>query len=179
VRERLFVLIANNIQGIVTRADLQKPPVRVLLFGFLSLFEMHLSHWIQRCYPNDTWRTRLNPSRLEGAHQLWEERKARNEEISEFECLQFCDKRELVLANREIRERLGLGSKTAAGKLLRRAERQRDKIAHSQMDLETGDSWSDIIQMIRSIEKAIHESDTAIEAAAELEAARQSAVELA
>src|SRR5690348_13463229 len=35
-RERTFVLVGQHVRGIITRADLNKPPVRVYLFGLIS-----------------------------------------------------------------------------------------------------------------------------------------------
>jgi hypothetical protein len=53
-KERLFVLIGQNVRGIVTRSDLNKPPVRVYLFGLVSLFEMHVTFWTNATYPNES-----------------------------------------------------------------------------------------------------------------------------
>ena len=41
----LFVLNKTKIEGIVTQADLNKPPVRVYIFGLISLLEMHMGFW--------------------------------------------------------------------------------------------------------------------------------------
>jgi len=41
-RDHLFVLDGARLESIVTSADLQKPPVRMLLFGLVSLFDMFL-----------------------------------------------------------------------------------------------------------------------------------------
>ena len=40
-KPRLFVLESNRINGIVTCGDLQKAPVRMLLFGLVTLLEMN------------------------------------------------------------------------------------------------------------------------------------------
>ena len=40
-KERIFVLSKNKIDRIVTRSDLQKAPVRMLIFGFISILEMY------------------------------------------------------------------------------------------------------------------------------------------
>ncbi|MCX6085592.1 MAG: hypothetical protein NTX94_04025, partial [Caldiserica bacterium] len=41
-RDYAFVLTSDGVTGIVTRADLEKPPVRLLLFGYTQLFESRL-----------------------------------------------------------------------------------------------------------------------------------------
>ena len=53
-KERVFVLTGPQVRGIVTRADLNKPPVRVYLFGLMSLLEMHLRFWVSRFYSEDS-----------------------------------------------------------------------------------------------------------------------------
>src|SRR5690606_29044313 len=131
-------LVGSEASGIITRADLNKPPVRVYLFGLISLLEMHMAHWIRVEYGNESWRDRLTAARLESAVMLQEERKKRNEEIDLVECLQFCDKRDLVIAHDDLRRRLGLGAKSEGRRLLKRAERLRDLLAHSQRDLVQG-----------------------------------------
>ena len=39
-RDHLFVLEGARLESIVTAADLQKPPVRMLLFGLVSLLDV-------------------------------------------------------------------------------------------------------------------------------------------
>jgi len=41
-RDHLFVLDGPRLESIVTSAGFQKPPVRMLLFGLVSLFDMFL-----------------------------------------------------------------------------------------------------------------------------------------
>ncbi len=49
-----FVLAGGTVSGIVTRADLNKPPARIYLFALISLLEMHLVFWIRQEF-GDTW----------------------------------------------------------------------------------------------------------------------------
>src|SRR5258706_16219777 len=50
-RPHAFVLVGAEVRGIVTRADLNKPPVRVYLFRLVSLLEIHLHFWNAATYP--------------------------------------------------------------------------------------------------------------------------------
>ena len=45
-KEFIYVLKGGSIEGIVTRADINKPIVRIYLFGLISLCELHLNYWI-------------------------------------------------------------------------------------------------------------------------------------
>lgn len=148
---RVFVLNRNRVSGIVTRGDLQKAPVRMLLFGLVTLLEMHLLHLVRIYYPQDSWQEFLKGARLESAKKLLAERQARNEAIDLADCLQFCDKRELILRSPQIRERIGLKSKESGEHLLKSAEDLRNKLVHAQ-DIVTGSSWPAVIDLAKDIE---------------------------
>ncbi len=69
-KERAFVLVGPEVKGIVTLADLNKPPIRVYLFGLVSLLEMHLRYWIRDGYPDGSWKEHLKEKRIENANKL-------------------------------------------------------------------------------------------------------------
>lgn len=129
---------------------MQKAPVRMLLFGLVTLLEMHLLRLIRIYYPNDSWQEFLSDGRLEQAKKLLSERHARNEAIDLADCLQFCDKRDLILRRSDIQKSVGLESKKS-GELLESAEKLRNKLAHAQ-DIVTGSSWPEIIDLAKEIE---------------------------
>ncbi len=162
-RQRAFVLIGPNVRGIVTRADLNKPPVRVYLFGLISLLEMHLGFWIRAGYGEDGWQDQLNGQRLDEARKLQAKRRERHHEASLAECLQFCDKRDLVLARDDLRGSMGLEPKASACGLLRRAEDLRNVLAHSQQDLAEGTSWQEVIDLVEWVETVVQTSDESVE----------------
>jgi hypothetical protein len=93
-KESAFVLTGNRVSGIVTRADLNKPVARIYLFGLISLLEMHLTFWIDRYYPEDSWRDHVNERRMESALVHQEERRKSNDVMPLLQCLQFADKRQ-------------------------------------------------------------------------------------
>ena len=55
-----------------------------------------LLHNIHRFYAEDTWKEYLKADKLNDAINLLSERKARNEDIDLSDCLQLCDKVELI-----------------------------------------------------------------------------------
>lgn len=153
-KPRVFVLDRNKVTGIITRGDLQKAPVRMLLFGLVTLLEMHLLHLVRIYYPGDSWQEFLNDTRLEKAKEVFSQRRAKNEAIDLEDCLQFCDKKELILRSTQIRDCIGLKSKEdeAGGELLlKSAEDLRNKLAHAQ-DIVTGTTWPEIIDLAEEIE---------------------------
>jgi len=158
-----FVLSGSAIEGIVTRADLQKPPVRILLFSLISLLEMHLTYWISRVYPNESWVSQVSPSRLRKATELRQARRERKEDISAVECLQLCDKAAIVERTQRLFEIFGFDSKASAKVALQTVERVRDILAHSQFDLKAGTSWQGVIDLCSTVEKTLRRSEEAME----------------
>lgn len=171
-RDHVFVLVATKVSGIVTRADLNKPAVRVYLFGLISLLEMHMNFWIHSHYGEDNWQQHLSPTRLEMAQTLYEERAQRNQEIDLFSCTQFADKRDLLLRQEELRQVLNIGNRSRGETFFKRSEDLRNTLAHSQQDLTEGSNWESIIDTVEWLERLLKLSDAIIEKEAAINADR-------
>ena len=161
-RTHFFILNGREISGIITRADLQKPPVRILIFGMISLLEMHLTFLVRTLFPGEKWREVLKPKRIENAKAILQNRKERNEVIDLTDCLQFADKRDLVLVSEEMRVHLGLKTKIRAKNVLQSIEKIRDKLAHSQ-DIVSGTTWEELINVAQEVERMLQRSDDLVE----------------
>lgn len=162
----VFAVIGPDVRGIVTRADLNKPPVRIFLFGLVSLLEMHLTYWISEKIPNNGWTDLLNKSRLQKARQLQKFRKKRNQEIDLLWCLQLCDKRDLLLKHEEPIEIFEGTSSKEVTTTLKDAEDLRNSLAHSNEDISTGLGWSRLAELVGEIERILTISDEIVEAKA-------------
>ncbi len=162
-RDFVFVRLKSNTAGIITQADLNKPPVRVYLFGLISLLEMHLSYWVKAEYPEDAWRTELKPERLKEAEKVQTKRRQRKQELELIDYLQFCDKRDLLVGRESLRSALGLGSKGKATTCLKHVEDLRNTLAHSHYDLVQGTSWKDLLGLVEWMEEVIRASDRCVE----------------
>ena len=156
--ERIFILEGNRVTKVATLADLQKPPIRMLLFGLISLLEMHLYRIINDYFPNDAWKKHLNPKRIQFAEDLFFQRKARNEAIQLSDCLQICDKRDIVLNEDHLRELLGIETKTKGKHFFKRLEELRNNLAHSQ-NINTENSWNEMFSLIEQTEKLLEECE--------------------
>lgn len=152
--ERIFVLEGNNINKLVTRADIQKVPVRLLLFGLVSLLEMNFSKIICTYLPNDSWKKYLSESRLKKAEMLFEDRKRKNQEIDLCDCLQFCDKREIILNDKDLFALFEFDSKNKGKEMLRELEDLRDHIAHAQ-DLMNSFGFGKLITLVEKMESLL------------------------
>jgi hypothetical protein len=149
--ERLFIIEGNRITKVVTLADLQKPPIRMLLFGIISLVEMHLYQIIRDYFKKDSWKMHLSEKRIQQSEELFLQRKARNEGIELSDCLQLCDKRDIVLGEQPLRELLVIESKSKGKDFFKKLEILRNNLAHSQ-DLNTQNSWNEMITLIEQTE---------------------------
>jgi hypothetical protein len=158
-RDYVFVSAEAGVIGIITAADLSKPAVRIYLFGLISLLEMHLGYWIRVKYPDQTWREQLNEGRISAAEKVLNERRRKDQEIDLLDCLQFCDKRDLVLCHQDLRTALELDKNANARRFLVLLERLRNQLAHSQEDLVGNSSWKDLIPVIEWAEAVIFVSD--------------------
>lgn len=161
---RRYVLAGRSVTGIVTRADLEKPPVRMMIFAMITLLEMHLSYFVSRLYLDDTWQERLSPARLAGAQELFQQRKERGEDLGLLECLQFCDKRDLVIASERGREVLDVRSRNHGTTVLKAVEDLRNRVAHAQ-DLVSGTDWETVVSLVSHIEQMIESCEQYLDGA--------------
>jgi hypothetical protein len=156
--DRLFIIEGNRITKVVTLADLQKPPIRMLLFGVISVLEMHLYRIISEYFAEDSWKSHLSTKRIQLAEELFLQRKARNEAIKLSDCLQLCDKRDIVLNEQPLRELLGIESKSKGKDFFKKLEILRNNLAHSQ-DLNTQNSWNEMISLIEQTENVLEQCE--------------------
>lgn len=161
--ERVYVVVRRGVSGIVTRGDLRKPPVRMLVFGLISLLEMHLTFWVGELFPDKNWQSSLSPARLEKMSKLLKNRKERLENISDIDCLQLCDKRAILTKSEEARTVLGLDKKNAVV-ILKSIEHLRDCVAHSQPDFIGNSGWAGLAKTVDQIERILEASEAALNA---------------
>ncbi len=161
-KEQFFVLGGTGILGIVTRADLNKPPVRAYLFGLISLLEMHLDFWVGRFYAEEDVERTLSPNRLVEAKSVQKQKRSRNAGTELMRCLQFCDKRELLSREQQFLDSVGL-RKGGFRKLITSAEALRNDLAHSEPNLAAGSSWEKLIASVEEIASFLHNSDNVAE----------------
>ncbi|MHC4403628.1 MAG: CBS domain-containing protein [Planctomycetota bacterium] len=149
-RPRLFVITFGRVGGIVTRSDLQKPPVRMWLFGMVTIVEMGLLRLIEERFPSGGWEEHLSAGRLEKAQALLVERKRRNQELDLLDCLQFSDKGLITLKDELLRARVGYQSRRRGEETIKRLEALRNNLAHSQ-DIISSD-WETIVGLSENLD---------------------------
>ena len=145
-----FITLNGVIVGAVTRADLEKPVVRMWLFGIIILFEMFVVGSIRARYPDESWREHVSQGRLEKALQLQDERRRRGLGADLLDCLQFADKFQLLLNEPAFIAQTGFASASAAKKALKELESLRNNLAHGQ-DVTTHD-WAAIMRLAQRVQ---------------------------
>lgn len=151
-KEYVFILSANQVKGILTRADVNKPIVRIYLFGIISLFELNLNFWINSYYKNECeWKEILKTNRVIAAQDIFKLRKGKNEELSLLECIQICDKKSLLSSSKEFTSDFNF-TKTKLNKLISNIETVRNELAHSQKSITANLSWTTFTETINDIE---------------------------
>jgi hypothetical protein len=153
-----FITVFGRVGGIATRSDLQKPPVRMWLFGMVAIIEMGFARVIQEHYPDDRWTEYVSEGRVQKAEALLAERRRRNQDLDLLDCLQFSDKGQIVLRNPQLRERLGFVSRRRGEETVKVLEALRNNLAHSQdiiaCDWETIVGLSENLDRVMSIHRA-------------------------
>jgi hypothetical protein len=159
-RQRMFVTAFGKVNGIVTWTDLQKPPVRMWLFGVITMIEMAFTQMIAAWFPDDGWKRLISQSRLGKAESLLAERRRRNDggAVQLLDCLQFSDKGQILVKDEDARRVMGLRSKREGDRLIRDLGSLRDSLAHSQDIVTHG--WEVIVTMAEEIDEILRFGST-------------------
>ncbi|MCU7812654.1 MAG: HD domain-containing protein [Candidatus Thiodiazotropha sp. (ex Notomyrtea botanica)] len=152
--ECCFIALLGDLSGIILRSHIQKPIVRMWLFGMITIIEMNLISHIKEAYPEDDWQNQLSRKRLENAKKLQTERIRRGQAGDLLDCLQFSDKAQILINSDEALSQLGFATRRSAKKVIRDLESLRNNLAHSQ-DIIAHD-WPQIARMTRRIEVLVH-----------------------
>jgi hypothetical protein len=148
-----LVKVLGQPGGILTRSDLQDPPVRMWLFGLITAMEMRFLKLIEEHYNDDGWMQYLSEARVAKAQEMLAERQRRNQNPTLLDCLQFSDKGQIVARNETLREAAGFASRRRADENIKRLEALRNNLAHAQaiVDLD----WDTIVAIAENLERVI------------------------
>jgi len=155
---RAYVTAFGDVAGIVTRDDLEKPPVRMWLFGMVTMIEMRYTRLIEIKCPNDSWRQYLSDGRLAKAESLLFERRRRQQSLALLDCLQLADKGRIVARDEHIRRRTIFASRNQAEDGIKMLESLRNNLAHSQEIV--APNWDAIERLAHELDKALAENLT-------------------
>jgi len=148
-----FVSILGGPAAVIVREDIQKPPVRMWLFGLIAIMEMNLGRQLEERYPEASWREVLSPGRFDKALELLAERSRRNQLVRLSDCLQFTDKAQILIKDPEVLQQAGFPSKKEAQRAIKDLQSLRNNLAHGQ-DILSYD-WETILELSRRLDRII------------------------
>jgi hypothetical protein len=150
-----FVTVLGNVGGVISRDDINKPMMRMWLFGIVTMVEMGLVELIQERFPDGNWLQNLSPGRLQQARDIQAERQRRNVNCSLMDCLQLSDKAQVLLDDPVAMERIGMSSKKIAKRSIKDLESLRNHLAHAQ-DIVQHD-WPQIARLSIRLEEMVRQ----------------------
>jgi hypothetical protein len=130
--EQVFIEWRGEVAAVITRRDLQKPPLRMWLFGAITVFDANLTWAVGELFPGDLWQNQITPGRFEKAVALRAERQRRGSDCALLDCLQVKDKADILVNDSASIAALGLHSRREADRLTRDIEMLRNHLAHAQ-----------------------------------------------
>ena len=145
-----FVRVLDDVVGVISRGEMQKPVVRMWLFGFITTVEMAMRERTARRWPDGGWEQKLTASRLQKARALRDERLRRGQDCDLMDCVQLSDLAKVLLSVPEERAAYGFETAGAAKRVIKEVESLRNNLAHAQ-DIVTHD-WAQIARMARNME---------------------------
>lgn len=149
-RRHFFVTVLGHVGGIVTRGDLQKAPVRLWLFGLVSLLEMQMLRVVRERFPGDSWGPLLTEDRREGASRIYAERQRRNEANDLSDCLQLGDKATILMKDPDLFALSGFASRRALETFFKEIGMVRNALAHAN-DILSG-RWPSLVDLVSQLE---------------------------
>ena len=145
----------DRVSGIITPGDLEKMPVRMWLFSLISLIEMQMLRIIKKKYSGNSWREHISSDeRIKDAEKIFKELQKENKEIELVDCIQFCDKRDIISKSKDITRNLEqFDNKKDFVKLLKQLEKLRNNLAHAQNIIT--DKWPNVVILSKKAEELL------------------------
>lgn len=153
--DNCFVTVLDGVAGVITRADIEKPVVRMWLFGVITMLEMNITAEIRNKWPDGSWMELASPGRMRKAEELLEERQRRGQNTDLLECLQLSDKAKIILQDPDTLIRWEFESKGEVSRAIRSLESLRNNLAHSQQ-IVTYD-WPQIVRLSHRVDQVVTE----------------------
>lgn len=130
LRERpwFFIIDGHRVNALLTIADLQLPPVSLVVFGFVLSVEAGLDDYIDRLL-GDSWEGLLTEQKLSRIDEIFEERRRRNVQITKRACLDLDARLRILCKSAAIRDAIGV-SRSRVERDGEDLKRLRDTLAH-------------------------------------------------
>lgn len=139
-----FIKVKRKVTRIVSRADLDSVPLRIWLYGLISILEVELRNKIKSTIHE--WRNSMSANRLVFAEDLYRKKLKRNEEVDLLDCVQITDLSKIICSNWILFDDYSkMISSVDFKKRLDNLNKLRDELAHAQrLTLE----WEEIYNLM-------------------------------
>lgn len=144
-----FIEFGKGRYGVITKTSIEKPLVRMWLFGIISFSEEMLAEQITKAYPGDTWTSLLPKDRLEQAELIQKQRESMGQNSDLVSCLQLSDKARVALSDDKKLQNYGFESRKDAKRRMKTMESLRNNVVHQQPI--TVYDWPQIIRITNTI----------------------------
>jgi hypothetical protein len=142
-----LVVSGAHIVGLVSLSDLQRLPVRAVLFALITGFEITMMSAIRKWYVDEEeWISCLSDGRREVLEGQRDAALALDSFIDSLLLTQFSDKKQLVLKRYQ-----GLRSKTSLKDALNKIERLRDFVAHANDYAPSPKQATEVCAVVRNL----------------------------
>lgn len=138
INQQCFVTILDHVGAIITLSDLEKPPMRMFLFGWITLGEMLMTELIRQRYSCQAWQEYVSPERLQKAKDIQALRAQQGQKVELLDCLQYGDKGWILTYDEEVRRIFGNISRKEMRRTFKELESLRNNLAHTQQIIPTG-----------------------------------------
>jgi len=151
--EYCFVSVLGQIDAFVIRGHFEKPPVRMWLFGMITIVETFLTETIAALYPDDAWIGLVSTGRMRKTRELHAERRRREQPARLIDCLQLGDKAQILLQDPEWREDFEVTSRRDGDRAIKEFSSLRNNLAHAQPIVP--DNWEMIVTASSRLERIV------------------------
>ena len=156
-KPRRLIVSGDKIVGLVTLSDLQKLPVRAVLFALITGLELTMAEAIRKKYKKDEdWLQLLSKCRQEKINKEVEKSKQGDAFVNALLFTQFCDKRDII------RKSFPFSRKNKLRSQLKDIEKLRDKLAHANEYAGTQTEAKNVCNAIRNLLKIREEIKTQV-----------------
>jgi predicted transcriptional regulator len=142
-----LVVQGSSIKGIVTASDLQKLPVRLLIFALVTHVEMTMANAVEIRMPDDSWVGLLNETRRTNLSRNFNRLRRGSYDPPMIDVAEFCDKRSVLRKLRVLSKRDEDDFKAIEG--------LRNRVAHAASYAENAAELGRLVQLMEIAENWI------------------------
>ena len=153
----VYVNLLGEVNGIVTNADIGRPPVRLWLFGLMTIAEMQLTRLLKASYKRDGWMSHFSKQQLGKVEKYFNQKKQKQTAIDRIDCLSLSEKRLILEKTPQLRSSLDSQNGISSLELLSRVIPLRNSLAHAQDIL---DEWPQFLSTAEALESFIERAET-------------------